>query len=363
MPILLGEYRNQHSRRRYPFADEATLTDADGQILPTDFLIDAHMYPIDLENSLYMSRIELTEAKIYFADTVTNAVHGVAEVDFDERVAYVYQDDAYARQIGILTFGDGLVGLFRGRETRTFEAAATPLCPTAYIPLNQEGVRGIIPDDDTLITGAVKVEGRNGVLVTSRIESGRHILRIDILGEPGPLPDECGDDCPMIEELCVERMPGSLFTISQYDTFTVAVSGYGFDLDDICSAQKARKLPDENGELPLRPKPGCDPCGPPPVPPTPPAPGPHEEICIRAEDGSGSIWLTTPSTASMINAIGITSIDNVGLQNLPRLNFPRAVRGFSDVMGQVDDFVRPPQLAEGLAIFLKGLAIYRRKTK
>ena len=105
-PIVLGEYRNQHEQRMYPFLDDATLKDATGWVLPTNFIIDAFLYPIDLENALYLSSIDTGKSKLYFSDTVTGKIHGVAVLGADE-TAYVYEPDGMERQIGIVTFGSG----------------------------------------------------------------------------------------------------------------------------------------------------------------------------------------------------------------------------------------------------------------
>ena len=361
-PILLNEYRNQNQRRVYPFSDDMSLTDADGQQLPTDFLIDAFLYPIDLENGLYLSQIDTGERKIYFADTLTGTVHGVAEVNLSEGTAYVYEDSDLARQIGVLVFGDGLNALFQGTHMRVFTPAATELCPTAYVAMNQVGVRGLLLEDGTFITGAVTIEGQNGVEVDSYVDgSGQNVLRIDFIGTPKPPLDDCGDQCPMIKEICLHRIPGSLFMISDYEDCVVALGGYEFGLDDICDPQKALRLPDEDGNLPLRPKTGDDPCGPSPVPPTPPDPGPEVLLCIKAEDCGGNFSMVTPSTVLVTNAVGVKELSHLGTQEIPRLSIPRALTSVEEGLEAVERFTQSPFAADGLAIFFKGLANYRRK--
>jgi len=363
-PILLGEYRNQHARRQYPFADEASLADVDGQVLPSDFLIDAFMYPIDLVNGLYLSQVNLEDGKIYFADTVTDIVHGIAEFAVGDTEAAVYEDNDYGRQVGILVFGDGLASLFRGRGIRTFTDDATPLTPTAYIPLNQEGVRGFVLPAGELVTGAVTVEGQNGVEVTSTIDmTGRNRLKIDILGVLKLTDEECGDVCPTITEICVQRAAGSLFTISEYDDCTVSINSYAFTLEDICAAQRAQKLPDEDGNLPLRPGPGDDPCDTPPVPPSPPAPGPAVEICIDMEDCDGNFFLVAPSTAGSTNAASIKEVSHVGAQEMARVSFANPLDSAGQAASEVANFIDPPRFTDGLIIGFRGLAQYNRQDK
>jgi hypothetical protein len=359
-PILLGEYRNKHSRRKYPFADDATLADNDGQTLPTDFLVDAFLYPIDLIGQPYLSQVDLNDKLLTFSDSETGAALGYAEFENTSASAQVYENGPHQRQIGVLVFGDGLASLFRGRDVRTFSEASTALCPTVYIPLNQSGVRGIELDDGTLITGPVVFEGQDGIVAKTYTDmSGNAILEFNMVGVLPPTIGDCGDDCGVIKEICFQRAPGSRFMISEYGPQTIALTSYGFSLEDICNAQSAIRLPDDDGYLPLLPKPGDDPCGVPPIPPLPPDPGPEVEICFEMADGDGNVFIVTPSAAGYTNAIGIKELDHVGVTDSPSLRLPATVRNAAEALKYTADFIKPPSFADGLAIIIKGLSGYR----
>lgn len=355
--VLLGEYRNQNSQRRYPFSDEATMVDANGNSIPTDFLIDAFLYCIDLQGSIYMSSVDLSSGKIYFTDTGTNKVCGYADFSPGDSQAYVY--DSVQRQVGTLVFGDGLSQLFLGSQLRTFASDATMLCPTAFIAMNQTGVRALKLPDGTIMTGTIFIEGQNGVIVTTYTDNGQSILKLDIVGAPLPTEQDCGDTCPNITEICFERDPGSVFMISQYDTQTVAISSYSYTQNYICASQKAQSLPDENGNLPNVPASGIncsDPCfSCPPVPP--PDPGPSVSFCLEVVDLNGNLFILAPSSDDSTNPIEIIFIQQVS-QGAPQLQLDGA-QNVSDALAAAETFINPPQLTDGLAIGIKGLSQYQ----
>lgn len=350
-PILLGEYRNENSRRHYPFADDVSLRDADGNVLSNDFLIDAFLYPIDMVGIPYMSKIDTDEHLIYISDSGTGLVVGVAEYDLAEDHAYVYED-MYERQIGVLVFGSGLSTLFMGRAIREFTAEATPLCPTTYIPLNQLGVRGVVLPDGTLITGDIIFAGENGVEVTNTGTT----LRIDLKGVMLPSQDECGDDCPVITELCFHRLPGSLFHISQYTANTLAITTSDFSQEDICAAQKARTLPDVDGNLPMKPKTGDSPCEPAPTPPTPPVPGDEELVCYVMSDIGGKLYIIAPSAVGYTNPVSVKELEGMVMPR--RLIQKHPVSDVSKLDKLVNEFRIPPLATEGIELGFKGLRQY-----
>jgi len=357
-PIVLGEYRNQHAQRAYPFLDDSPLKDANGWVLPTDFLIDAFLYPLDLENGLYLSGIDTRDSKLYFSDTVTGKVHGVAVIGVSDS-AYVYEPDGMERQIGVVTFGSGKMSGLQGKPVRVFQANDTELVPTAYIPLNQEGVRAIQLTDGTTVTGPVKFRGIDGVVVSSYYGTDdEHILEFNILGLLPPLPTDCDSDCDPIEEICIDRQPGSLFLVSQFDDGTVAISTNGLLLDDICATQRLVRLPDEEGNLP----PGGDDACEDPTPDIVPTPGEEVSVCIPVEELGGSFFIITPSLVGEWNPVHLTAMYDVGFQGNARIRPPvQPVRNYTDMDELVEQFRDPPGLGDALKVGFKGLMQFRRK--
>ena len=357
MPVL-GEYRNQNSQRQYPFADDAPLTDNTEQRLSVDFLVDAFLYPIDITGRPYLSKIDLGEGTLHFSDSETAEEIGVASFNINDTEAYIYEQE-YDRKIGVLAFGDGLSSVFAGATVRVFVPESTPLAPTAFIPLNQPGVRGFLLPDGNLVTGDVVFEGRDGVLVSStNTIGGIPILRIDVIGVPETPLDVCRDVCDVITELLLQRKAGSAVDISEYGGNVIALVGSGFDLGDICQTQKLRRLPDAEGNLP----PGEDICT--AIPPDPPEPYPDaddEVLFVMADPGVGPYFLiTNPSSVGNLNPISIKSLAQLGITDAPRLMQSRPVNSVSDLDDQIRAFTNPSFMADGICIGIRGLANSKR---
>lgn len=339
--ILLNEYEDQNSRRRYPFADQATMTDTEGVGLPSDFLVDAHLYPMNVTGEVYLSSINLRTSTITFKDAGTNKVCGTCTYSLTSTYAPVLEP-LHDRNIGVLVFGTGLGDVVRGSAVRNFAATATRLTPTAFTPLNQVGVRGLLLPDGTLLTGNVTIEGRDGVLVTSRIEDGMHILRFDVVGVPVTDQDECKSNGQPICTVVVQRAAGSRFLISKYDDYTLALTANGLSLDSICAAAKARRRKDDR-----------DPCTDPLVPEEPTPPGEDAELTFEiCEMGVGTFMIVAPSTVGNRNPIAIKPLEQSVSPN--RLTAP-AGTSLDDIAKEAENFRLPALNAGGILIEFQGI--------
>lgn len=351
MPVVYNEYREQNGRRRYPFADGCSLLDADGNALATDFLIDAFLYPIDLANGLYVKTIDLNARKLYVADTVTDKLHGVADIPMIEGTEHVYEVEVPYRQVGVVVYGAGLQDGLLGQTIRSFTPAGLQLCCAAYIPLNQAGVRGILTDDNDRLTGHVTIEGQDGVVTTSYIGGGdRRILRIDMVGVLPNSSEDCGG-CPHIKTVCVVVEPTSAIRAAPFGAHGVALTMRGVGLDDICEAQKGQVLPDADGKLPNTAT-QQDPCDAPPAPIVVP-PGAAEAFFVDLADSDGNFTLVAPSTLAYKNAVGLMAQFGVASsQGTPTYAIPA---------DQLLDFSSsPPATGDSLKIMMLGLASTRR---
>ena len=353
MAMVLGGYRNQHEGHCYPFMDHATLTDNAGWRLPNDFIIDAFLYPIDLTNGLYISSIDTDNGYIYFADTGTDEIHGKATIG-DSDVAYVYEPDGIERQIGVITFGDGKLSGLQGNNLREFEVTATALVPTAFVPMNQVGVRSLELDNGDIFIGNVKFKGESGINVKSYVENDINILEIDIVGEAEAQPEEC-ETCPDLTEICVERLVGSAFTVYEYTSNAIGIESSNFNLSTICDNKRRRVLPAADGELP----PTGDPCDDDiPCPTAPDSDDVEEYFCFDVSELSNNLFIVAPSIDGELNAVDIQPLHDYSFQGHIQLKLPKRVESVADVADYVDRFKTPRDTGDALAFGFKGLTRY-----
>jgi len=358
MPVLLGEYRNQNSNRVYPFADSATLADTTGASLPTDFIIDAFLYPMDTTGNVYLHSIDTAASKVYFGDANTDLAFAVCTYVNTSDTAYVYETGPYARQIGVVVFGSGVSSVLGGSVLREFGHDATGLCATAYTSMVQPGVRGVLLDDGTLVTGAITLVAGTGMDIISYQGAGEGYVYFDMFGTLPPTDDDCaGPDVlpPLITRICFERMPNSMFSIGSYGN-GISVSGHGFSQDDICRVQRERGLPDDTGALPF--KADSTVCDPQP-PPDPPDPGLGQSVCVDVVAlPGGTVTIVTPSSGLLLNPVAVAGVK--GAFGPSRFVQSRPVGSLSEVADQLKKFMDPPIFADGLRIGVKGLSTYRR---
>lgn len=180
---LFPEFREQFRSTRYPFADSATL--ASGTVtLPAAAFLDASLYIIGAAESVYIHAIDVQPRNITFrfGDRLRT---GLATAQFDPLAAadVVPVFDSYARPAGVLVVDPEQLAQFSSWElgTYSFTNAATLLVPSCVIPLPESGVRGVVTDDDQLITHELVVVGSNGVVVREE-EPG--VIRVDVVGDP-----------------------------------------------------------------------------------------------------------------------------------------------------------------------------------
>ena len=350
MVAIFQEWASQNARRNYPFADNCTLQDDQGGQLPVDFLVDASLYPFDLEGFPYLSSIQGATRTLVWSDSVTGQTVGKANWQEGSVASQVYDVSGYSRPIGTLVFGDGLAAI-ESNATRTFQPTATALTPTAFVPLNQVGVRGIILPDGTLVTGNVTFEGQDGVMVSTIQAGSIQILRVDVVGVAAPDAQQCGTLGAPICQVTAVRSPGSAFVISQYDPYTLALTLNGVSLDQICAASTNQQRAAIQPVAPAQPyRAGHDACLPVPPPPGPVPPGAALTVvfpvCTLA---SGAFLLAAPSSLDYINPVAIQTQDNQqGAQQLARTDQQGSA-------GAAKDFTDPASLAGSVTIQIQGV--------
>lgn len=333
MPLILStEFENQNSRRAYPFEDNATMADTSWVALPLDLLLDAHICPIwtggmeepytryesgmrdsvhdvvgtSAEFGVYLSKIDRAASLMYISDASTGDVVGTASYAGATAGDYieVREPGVYARHVGMLYLGAGVLDIVAGPTVSEFVPSATSFCASCISYVCTAGVTDlVIPSGDRFHDNVVLM-GENGVVVRTWKEAGRHYLRFDVIGVPNSSPEDCGVPRPLCK-IIVTRTSDSVFVPSRYDNSVLAITADGISLDDIC--QSSVPGPMSAGGRVRWPT-SDDPCDPAPaVPPAVPiTTAPLEfDLC---ESGLQVFSIVAPSTIDYRNPVAIGGV-------------------------------------------------------
>jgi hypothetical protein len=201
------QWQESHYDTKYPFADQVTLINDDGNFIPETLLLDAVLYPIGGGERLRLSKIVVTsaEATIYVGDETTEEL---ASTSFEllNPPTELLLVDAYGRTAGVLVSEPTRLAVFQTwlPNTYLFETAQTEFAATCCIPTPQLGVWGIVLDDGTIFTDDVWIVGDDGVILevddTTRlnppcvgVSNTLEAIKIHMTGDPLFKRAECGD--------------------------------------------------------------------------------------------------------------------------------------------------------------------------
>ena len=160
-----------------------------------DVFIDASFYPIGGGTSIYLSSVVVTTNKVtIYAKTVFPVMTVSTEynpLNLPANNVLDFYDD-YGRPAGILLFDrDKIAEIYQwGFGTYTFNRSATEIVATAFIPAQEPGVRALMLEDNTFITGDVCLIGSNGVVLRAE---DNNVIRIDVIGVPLFQREACDD--------------------------------------------------------------------------------------------------------------------------------------------------------------------------
>jgi hypothetical protein len=185
--IIFPEFRDEQSDSRYPFADDATLTTADGLTLNRDTFIDAAIYAINADAPVHISSITVDGAfvTITIGDKTTLAVCSTTYSALSPPAsATLSLVDPRGRPAGILLSTKEQLAILGGwpEATHTFSRAATEFVASVVQPASAPGVRGLtLTDRPEFISGDIWLVGSRGVTLR-QLEP--NVIRVDIVGVP-----------------------------------------------------------------------------------------------------------------------------------------------------------------------------------
>lgn len=193
---LYRQWRRNWEATKYPFADRATLTNRAGIVLLEGSFLDAALYPVGGQARLYVSRliVDHGNVRIYVGDP-SMQLRCWGDFDLIRPPDTVALADAQGRPAGLFVSESRRLGIFQswGVGTHDFTVDQTELAATVCFPTPEPGVRGVLLEDGTLLTGDVWLVGEDGVVL--RFEDtdvsgpcgaglGAKVIRVDIVGDP-----------------------------------------------------------------------------------------------------------------------------------------------------------------------------------
>lgn len=196
--ILFQEWRKENETTKYPFADASTLTNGN-QFIVEGTILDAILYPIGGDARLYLSQVTVGfDVVTIWIGNVANKLLASATLPTLNPPDDLTFTDTYGRPAGLMVSESIRLGIFAswGIGTFTFKNDQTEFAATVCVPQPAQGVRGVLLDDGTLLTGDVWLVGDDGVVL--RHESilapspqgacgptiAYEVIRVDVVGDP-----------------------------------------------------------------------------------------------------------------------------------------------------------------------------------
>ena len=324
---LYPEYGNQNEGRQYPFQDGATLVAANGVTLSSNAIIDIFLYTTQAVTGVYLRQVLGDESTFIFANSDDDTDIGYAVYE-SQTSAVIYDFSESQRPIGTIVFGSGISTYIGLSDPLEFTSVTAPLVPSAFIGLVQNGVRSLATEGGAVFNGHVNISGVNGVNVKTYIDGDRNLLRVDIVGKPKEPLNDC-DACPPIKFLKIINEACSRLIGSNPEDGIIAITGYDFQLADLCDE---KKIPDQNGVLPNKKYSPCNSYTP-----------PEEWQCHDASEFTispldGIIRIIAPATLASDNPVKI--INNKTPGESITSNLPTDPQTLEDINKRMSDITK-----------------------
>jgi hypothetical protein len=223
--IVYEEWRNQNEQINYPFDDEATLTNEDGATIDRSLFVDARLYPVGGDYSLYLRRVSVSEDTVRFYLAVAGEVEiAYAELDLlaIPSNGLVPVVDLLGRPAGVLVSSQAalttVAGAFNSGDT-IFAEGTTQFAPTVVVPMPDAGIRGFVTDDGDEVYGPVFLIGEQGIVLSA---SG-NVIRVDALGNAFAKHEDCQEQDPLAPFCGIKTI--NLISPDEFGDFKMTIGG------------------------------------------------------------------------------------------------------------------------------------------
>lgn len=196
--ITFEQWRPANEGNNYPFEMAASLTNGT-QFVPSTTFIDLSYFPVGGKDGAFLAAVEVAhdEITLWFGD-LSEPRRASATFDPHDPPDNVAIVDTLDRPAGLIVSEALRLSVFAawGVGTHVFTQDQTSLVATCCWPQPAEGVRGVLLDDGTLLTGDVWLVGSDGVVLRHETvtqppvggaggEAELHdVIRVDVVGDP-----------------------------------------------------------------------------------------------------------------------------------------------------------------------------------
>jgi hypothetical protein len=195
--ILFPEWRKENQTTKYPFAMESTLSNG-SQTLLEGILLDAILYPVGGQERMRLSRVDVAfdSVTLWIGDDENDTLAS-GQFLLPTPQAEVPLVDAYNRPAGLLLADPQQLVIFStwGIGSFTFTVVESEFAATCCVPTPEIGVRGILLEDGSMLTGDVWFVGDDGVVLSleETLVPGTNCgdpaskvmaIRVDVVGDP-----------------------------------------------------------------------------------------------------------------------------------------------------------------------------------
>ena len=195
MRLLHPAWRAQWEDTGYPFADGVSRTNAAGFEIPAATFIDGAIHPVGGQAGLYLAQVDIAfdAVTLTVGDPATPALATAAfsMVHPPELLSFA---DEFGRAAGVLVSSAERLAVFQSWPVGVYVFAPdqTEFAASICFPTPETGVRGVLLDDGTLLTGNVWLVGEDGVVLRevdvtpaqSCAAGPARVVRVDVVGDP-----------------------------------------------------------------------------------------------------------------------------------------------------------------------------------
>jgi len=182
------QWRAANAAGKYPFATYTTLAN-DTVFIPDDTFIDARLYPVGGDESLYLSSVvkDGSEITIYVGTSTTQSLAS-GTYDSASPSAQITMEDTYGRPAGLLLTSEQLMLPLTGWAdgTYSFSQEQTQFCASVVVPTSARGVRSLSGSrTGSKYSGDVWLVGGRGVtLEVDNSDPAEPVITVHSVGEP-----------------------------------------------------------------------------------------------------------------------------------------------------------------------------------